>query len=312
MATSSPPETVDQYVEWASTALGMEFNTQAIRNRYEMNVQNVQNVVQNSSFMRDFPTFIMKQECAFQISAGAELLMATELTAVKKPFESALVKSYRHNVLRNRSFPAPPRGGWIGPENWYEKFDDLVRGTLVCKFLDGPKMLAPALDEYARSMGLSGRHGSRNTDDGYYAFHHYTGFQVDIVDPNWQKRAMTVEFEIQLTTQLQEVLRKLTHPIYETARLAIGVRDDAWKWDVESPRFRTSYLGHTLHLIEAVIVQVRDAAKQASEEKRAASEHAKLEVAGAIPSTTESAMDGAVENNRKMLDSSENGGESKE
>jgi len=229
-------------------------------------VQNAQNAVQDSRFMRELQGFIAKQEEQYQKYAGAGLLMLRDLTVVRKPFHGAVTKSFRINVLRNRRFPSPPSSGWVSPDNWYAKFDDLVRSTLICKFLDGPKVLAPALDSYASSVGLIGRHVARNTEDGYYAFHHYTGFPIDVVDAAWHAQTTTVEFEIQLTTQLQEVLRELTHPLYEEARITSGRPDDRWKWDIETPRFRTSYLGHTLHMIEAVIVQVRDSTKGSLEE----------------------------------------------
>ena len=185
---------------------------------------------------------------------------------ITKPFDSAVIKSYRLNVLRNRAFPDAPREGWVSPENWYTIFDDHIRSSLVCKFVDAPQFLAGELDKYANSLGLTAQHSARGTDDGYYAFHHYTSFPLDVMDTQWNNLATTVKFELQLTTQLQEVLRQLTHPLYEHRRIANQKRDDRWKWDIDSPRFRSSYLGHTLHLIEAVIVQVRGEAMKFDEE----------------------------------------------
>jgi hypothetical protein len=65
--------------------------------------------------------------------------------------------------------------------------------------------------------------------------------------------------EIQLTTQLAEVITSLTHGLYAerregTARAKHGV----WKWDAGSQRFRSAYLGHGLHLLEGVIQIFRD------------------------------------------------------
>jgi hypothetical protein len=258
---ASRPETIDQYVAWASATLGVDFTAAATRIRYETNIQNAQNAVQNSRFMQYLPEFVAKQEQEYHKDTGAGLLMSSELRVLTKPFGSAVTKSYRRNVLRNNRFPDPPTDGWISPDSWYSRFDDLVRSTFVCKFLDGPIVLAPALDAYAISTGFSGRHVARNTDDGYYAFHQYTTFPIDVVDAAWQTQTTMMELEIQLTTQLQEVLRGLTHPLYESARVASNRRDERWKWDHDTPRFRTSYLGHTLHMIEAVIVQVRDSAR---------------------------------------------------
>ena len=255
------PNTIADYIEWASANLKVDFSAPATRNRYETNVQNAQNTVQNSGFIRGFPAFITKQEGEYHSRTGAQLVLYEELTVVKKPFDSAVQKSFRHNVLHNRDFPGRPRKDWVTPDNWYSKFDDLVRSTLVCKFIDAPRILAEALTGHAVSAGCTGRHIHRSTDEGYYAFHHYTAFQVEVVDDEWNSHTTNMEFEIQLTTQFQEVLRELTHPLYEAARLAAGPRDDQWKWDYDTPRFQTSYLGHTLHMIEAMIVQVRNTGK---------------------------------------------------
>jgi hypothetical protein len=67
-----------------------------------------------------------------------------------------------------------------------------------------------------------------------------------------------VEVEIQLTTQLQEVLRSLTHPFYEAERLLRNPDKGKWKWDFSSGRFKVGYLSHTLHLLESVILETRD------------------------------------------------------
>src|ERR1051326_7193736 len=142
MATHPRPTTISDYLEWASTALGFDFRSAATRNRYDMNIQNAQNAVQNSPFMREFQTFLRHNEENCLQRTGAGLLMGSEITVMKKPFDSTVTKSYRVNVLRNKNFPDAPRGGWVGPDNWYGKFDDLVRSTLVCKFLDGPMVLA--------------------------------------------------------------------------------------------------------------------------------------------------------------------------
>ena len=265
MPKAARPANLQEYKVWAQSALGVDFNATNTKNHYETNVRTLQNTLQDSNFIKGFPAFLSKCEADYQRSAGCGLIMKPELKVVTKPFDSSITKSYRINVLRNRRFPNPPDEGWVDANNWYSRFDDLVRSSLVCKFLDGPKFLAVALDDYATSLGLSGTHVPRSTDDGYYAYHHYTAFPADIVGPNWDTHAVTSRLEVQLTTQLQEVLRELTHPLYEKARVSMDRKDDRWKWDFGTPRFRTSYLGHTLHMIEAVIVQVRDSFKSESE-----------------------------------------------
>jgi len=67
-------------------------------------------------------------------------------------------------------------------------------------------------------------------------------------------RQIVVEFQV--ITHTQDLLRKLTHPYYQTERIA--ERSDSWKWDYRTKRFRARYLSHTMHLIESLILEVRD------------------------------------------------------
>ncbi len=70
---------------------------------------------------------------------------------------------------------------------------------------------------------------------------------------------VNLQVEIQLTTQLQEILYKITHKNYEVLRdQRIEGDRSAWKWEVKTNRFRAGYLGHTLHLLEAIIMDLRD------------------------------------------------------
>jgi len=260
MTTVPAPTTVEEYISWAKQGLNVDFGLPNTKNRYDVNVQAAQNAIQDSAYISNMRGFLESEDTRYKERTGINLLTSLDFTVIRKPFSSAVEKSFRHNILKNREFPkAPPwQGGWITPDNWYTRFDDLVRGTLVCKFMDGPSLLAEALDSYATQLGLKSRHVARGTENGYYAFHHYTTFGVDVMDGDWNSTPVTVELELQITTQLQEVLRNLTHPLYEIARSKRPERGDLWKWDHDSPRFRASYLGHTLHMIEAIMLQVRN------------------------------------------------------
>ena len=73
MPSGHRPETIADYIEWASTTLKVDFSASATRNRYETNVQNAQNTVQNSRFIRDFPAFVAEQEEEYHRRTGAQL-----------------------------------------------------------------------------------------------------------------------------------------------------------------------------------------------------------------------------------------------
>jgi hypothetical protein len=71
----------------------------------------------------------------------------------------------------------------------------------------------------------------------------------------------TIEIELQLTTQLQEIVYKLTHEVYTAVRHQEHTDRDRWKWEYKTRRFRAGYLGHTLHMLEGLIAEMRDSAQ---------------------------------------------------
>ncbi|MFP3339681.1 hypothetical protein R0J91_17010, partial [Micrococcus sp. SIMBA_131] len=88
-------------------------------------------------------------------------------------------------------------------QNVYSRLNDLGRGSLVCRCIDGPSFVAQAIEDYAEEHGLESRQYTHERDDGYYAFHVYIKFPVTLIDLEWNKTEATAEVEIQLTTQRQ-------------------------------------------------------------------------------------------------------------
>ena len=75
----------------------------------------------------------------------------------------------------------------------------------------------------------------------------------------WDTERIDVSIELQITTQLQEVIRKLLHSYYENVRKRAGEREDVkWQWNYKSEEFAANYLGHILHYIEGMIMEVRE------------------------------------------------------
>jgi hypothetical protein len=88
-----------------------------------------------------------------------------------------LLKTFRKNILDNKNWPDEPGNGWIVPDNWYTKVNDIIRTLIIVKYLDGVDFVQE------RIGSLCDRH---------------------------------------LTTQLQEVIRKLLHKYYEDRRKEPG------------------------------------------------------------------------------------------
>ena len=64
--------------------------------------------------------------------------------------------------------------------------------------------------------------------------------------------------EIQVTTQIQEIIKTLLHKQYEEKRKVNTPKDYKWQWDSKSPQFIPNYLGHIVHYVEGMIIEIRD------------------------------------------------------
>lgn len=257
---ATKPQTVEEYLKWAKVVLGSSFNgDDRLRSVYDTNSQNILNRVNQHPFFAHFSQNTEAWNVEYEKQTRSKLFTSNgEPKLTTKVYESVVEKTFRRNILLNNNFPDPPDTGWLNYDSVYEHFNDLVRGSLVCRFIDGPAFVANAIVAYAEECGLESRQYSHERDDGYYAYHVYVKFPISIFDLKFEKAEKMVEVEIQLTTQLQEVLRSLTQRHYEAERLIPNPDRGKWKWEFSSSRFKVGYLSHTLHLLESVILEARD------------------------------------------------------
>lgn len=174
-----------------------------------------------------------------------------------KPFKSIVNKSYRWNVVDNPNWPNQPDGGWVEPENWLARFNDVVRTSLTVRFLDGVGHVADRLHELCETEKAEKHSRFQARDDGYYAHHFSIGASFSVLAKNWQRESFTSFVEVQITTQMKEVLRGLLHRVYDRRRTQGGL-PEGWEWDYRGIEFGTNYLGHVLHYIEGMIMTVRE------------------------------------------------------
>jgi hypothetical protein len=174
-----------------------------------------------------------------------------------KSWESFLLKSFRRNVLNNDNWPAPPINGWTLPDNWYVTTHDIVRTTLVVKYLDGVEFLVSELQKLAEKTGTQFSSSLEARDEGYYAAHTYGEVICPVPTAKWDVAETPVQLEVQITTQLQEVIRRLTHENYEQRRVKDKPSAMPWQWDYAGREFDPNYLGHILHYMEGTIMKVR-------------------------------------------------------
>lgn len=176
-----------------------------------------------------------------------------------KSFASFFLKTFRKNVLENDDWPNPPCGGWLQPLDCFERVDDLVRTRVVVAYLDGVSFLAEALVQICREHEADCRVDYEARQEGYYAVHFYIQHACDVPREDWDTKRIHMPIEIQITTQLQEVILRLLHEHYERRRAETPGQGEAkWQWSYESDEFATNYLGHILHYVEGMIMGVRN------------------------------------------------------
>jgi ppGpp synthetase/RelA/SpoT-type nucleotidyltranferase len=171
-----------------------------------------------------------------------------------------LLKTYRKNILDNKNWPNEPNSGWILPNNWYSRINDIIRTLFIVKYLDGVEYMINELGVYCEQCSILPETHFEAREEGYYAAHLYIRQNFEVPNIKWDTEIIDVSVEIQVTTQLQDVIRRLLHRYYEDSRKNFN-RDEYWQWNYKSDEFSANYLGHILHYVEGMIVEIRDKEK---------------------------------------------------
>jgi hypothetical protein len=191
-----------------------------------------------------------------------QLLKIEEIPIDVKKFSSVINKSYRKNILLNSNYPEPPSSGWILPDNWFVEIKDILRTMMTVKYLDGVEFLVDKIRQLSEKHKYDFYVDYEAREEGYYAAHITIRGGFIIVDENWDEKEVMFPIEIQITTQLQEVIKKLLHKMYEEDRISQDLEaDKKWQWDYKCKEFSSNYLGHILHYVEGMILEVRDKQK---------------------------------------------------
>lgn len=233
-------------------------------NRYERESVRIAAAAESSVFWQKYLSQKRNLADAYFARTTYNLFADSEKESILlKPWSSFLEKTYRANVTNNVNWPGEPDGGWMLPTNWYERTHDIARTSVVVKYLDGVTSVTDFFSSVATTEEVdnySCTFEARET--GYYAAHSRVGIDFRLLIEDWTEVATKGQFEIQVTTQLQEVIRRLTHNGYEVRRLQAVQSDVKWQWDYKAEEFKPNYLGHILHYLEGMIMEVRDKGRE--------------------------------------------------
>ena len=249
---------VEDYRNWLRDNHSVDLKRS--RSQYEAAARKIINDIQETNVWQelDVELFNIGQDSSIATQNNT-LGRYWNLELQTKTFESFLNKTYRSNIIYNENFPNAPVNGWILPNNWFSRINDIVRTMYVVKYLDGVKTASEYIMRVFSGSGHECEVEYKANDDGYYAAHVYAAFDIEIPQLDFDTNLESITVEIQITTRIQEILKDLLHTYYRKSRLNPNSEGSShWKWEYNSAEFKTNYIGHVLHYIEGMIVDVRD------------------------------------------------------
>lgn len=266
------PKSVEAYLYWLNQELDVNIDINVERH-YELVLDQLTIEVNNSIFWQSLLNDLKEYNDEYLIiTKNYNLFIGSDYKPIllKKSYSSLIEKTFRINILNNNNFPQEPnQNGWVLPENWFERINDIIRTTIEVKYLDGVEFVANKIKALCESQNLECEISYEASEEGYYASHVIIKQEYTILDSKYNEVSVKIPIEIQITTQLQEIIKKLLHIHYEKRRIENnqeGIVDRVWQWDYKCDEFATNYLGHILHYIEGMILDVRDKLNKSREE----------------------------------------------
>ena len=271
--------TFEDYAEWYYNQVLVRLDDKGTENWYNLVTDAGCQRLQESPFWAALTCSLDDWNAAFVAEHEGYQLLESSIQpqrVAKKSFRSAVNKSFRWNVLENDLWPRPPEPPpstapphledrfhddpqiWFGPNNWLTDFPDVFRIRLVAAYFDGVRYLADKVETLAEQITSKPPEVEfKASRDGYHAAHIRVYHDLETLNfPQKDDVRVEVKLEIQIVTAIQDSISKMLHNVYEDWRLNGPPRD--WEWDHESLAFSVNYLGHTLHYLEAMIVNARN------------------------------------------------------
>jgi ppGpp synthetase/RelA/SpoT-type nucleotidyltranferase len=253
---SDRPDDLDLYADWMWRELG--FETTLLESQYDRVSAAMKQQLETSRFWTTLIDAL--PDLADRFYGRTTYLMRTAdapLVSVK-PWASFWFKSYRRNVLDNPHWPESPDGGWWTPDRWHTTAKDVLRTRIVVRYLDAVVEVVQLLARLARRIGHRYEIDYEATDLGYYAAHVVIFRRFEVPARTFGTVRLVAPVEIQVTTEVKDVVQELLHKYYDEARRSAAFPyDPQSRWNYDSDEFRSSYLGHMAHYLEGIIMNLR-------------------------------------------------------
>jgi len=253
------PNTLDMYISWLKRKHHVDVNIWE-DSYYNQVTEKVKKDFENSAFWKQLVGNLPTYEVEYQKDNKYPFFYSfDEQGKLKiKDFKNFLEKTWRKNVLDNNSWPEEPSNGWILSDNWLSRIDDVIRTLFTVKYLDGVKIMTEKIHALCAEHTMSCDVSFEAKEEGYYAAHVNVRRDFEIPRIKFGTEEVNMSIEIQVTTQVQEVIRKLLHTYYEKKRTMERKVPENWQWNTKCEEFSVNYLGHILHYVEGLIVEIKD------------------------------------------------------
>jgi ppGpp synthetase/RelA/SpoT-type nucleotidyltranferase len=230
-----------------------------LRNHYASLTREAADSIRASDFWTSVLDGLKDVDAKYLVASKYPLIATYSPELLIKPWDSFLDKTYRRNIVNNPHFPDPPENGWLLPDNWYTSIHDVIRTTIIVRYLDGIPLLINFLREKANFANNQFESELEARAEGYYGAHCSCALECEISTLEWHRIFQQFSLEIQVTTSMKDVIKNLLHSYYESRRASgstVTLQDLSWNYKSED--FVTGYLGHILHYVEGMILDVRD------------------------------------------------------
>ena len=257
ISSEKKPENINDFKIWFSKKF--DYDPKLYQNYYNVAADRLRDSFVKSSFWEAVKRQFSNINDEYRKLKGYQLLTTNEAPDIYiKSLDSLLIKAFRKNILNNEQYPEEPNGGWITPENWFTSINDILRTTIIVKYLDGVEFLLEKITIIARENSCDFTYSLEAREEGYYAAHGGAKITLDLVGKDFAPKQERINVEIQVTTELQEIIKNLLHKYYEENRKKTKPKDYKWQWDYRCDEFASNYLGHIVHYVEGMIVEIRD------------------------------------------------------
>lgn len=206
-----------------------------------------------SSFWSQTGRDLDKWRTEYHAATGSTLLSQARLPDFvpksKDSIANKLQRKYPRDKLKDAftgKYPIPNIG-------------DMVRVRLTCSYLDGVEFLANKLMELAKSMDVNAAHEKQGKIEGYYAQHINISQDV-MLKVAGVSAVVRIECEIQIATDMSTKMWDTSHGLYEHIR-GQPSEAESWQWKHSDPRFISNQLGHLVHLVDGLLIQLRESTK---------------------------------------------------